>query len=467
MKKVEADVVVVGAGAGGICAAVAAARAGVKVLLIEGASRIGGTGVYSPLGILCGLGPGAKQNVNNGFLPELYPHLFPSRTCDETITYYNAEELAVRYRQLVEKEPNLTVWVSTSVVACDVDPGRRIRRLTTGGEQVAEVFGGIFVDGTANGNLSAMAGAEFQKGRTADGQMQPSTLTFIISNIDTDKMTPAGQPPLRAEIWLDKRRIAEALGLQEAYIRLKAEGRTTNPKDADQEVLFFPSPDAKTLVFNHTRVTNVDPTVPESVEEGYRIAKKQIDDLWNEIKGHPALADAKLSISPVLGIREGRRIVGDYILTQEDCLGEARFDDMVAACCYPLDLHNPEGTNTHMYDIPGSGYYHIPFRCLCAKGWKNLLLGSRCISGTHEAHSSYRVMAPITAIGQACGAAGALAVRMQNDDVRMVDTATIRYLLKQQNQFIEGSVKDPEFLSSVNLLKASRPEKHSCLQAAG
>jgi hypothetical protein len=152
-----------------------------------------------------------------------------------------------------------------------------------------------------------------------------------------------------------------------------------------------------------------------------------------------------LTIAPTLGVREGRRIIGDYILTQEDCLSEARFDDMVAACCYFIDIHDPDGAGTVMRPIPGSGYYHIPFRCLCAKGWENLLLGSRCISGTHEAHSSYRVMAPVTAIGQACGVAAALAVRMQKENVRDVDAACIRYVLKQQNQFVEGSVTEPGY----------------------
>jgi len=444
MKKIETQVAVVGAGAGGICAAVAAARAGADVLLIEGASQIGGTGVHSPLGILCGLGPGANRNVNNGFLPELYPHLFPTRKCEETITYYNADELARRYQQLVDGEPRLRVWTSTRVSSCQVTPAKRILSLQTECRHEAEVSAAVFIDGTANGNLSAMAGADFQKGRDLDGHMQPATLTFTVSNIDPDKLTPEGEPPLRAEIWSDRKKILKALGLQEAYIRLKEEGRTTNPKAADQNVLFFPSPDVTTLVFNHTRVTGVDPTKTESVEEGFQVARRQIDDLWNEIKDHPALAHAELSVSPVLGIREGRRIIGDYILTQEDCLGEARFEDMVAACCYSIDIHNPEGTNTRMVDIPGSGYYHIPYRSLYAKGWENLLLGSRCISGTHEAHSSYRVMAPLTAVGQATGAAAALAVQQGISDVRTVNPAQTRYVLQQQNQFVEGAVEVPE-----------------------
>lgn len=440
MKEVKVDVVVVGAGAGGICAAVAAARAGVRTLLIDAASRVGGTGVYSPLGILCGLGPGSQENVNLGFLPDLYPHLFPIRTPDDRIVYYDAEDLAERYLTLIQAEPNLAVWTSTRVMTSEVENGSQIVSLTTAGEVCAQVNGKMFIDGTADGNLSALVGAEFQVGRTADGQMQPATLTFTISNIDTNLLSADGEPPLRAEVWSDKGRINEALGLNAAYQRLKSGGQTQNPKRADQSVLFFPSPDAKTLVFNHTRVTAVDPTDSASVERGYANAKQQVYDLWNEIKGHPALAEAELTLSPILGIREGRRIVGDYILNQEDCLGEARFDDMVAACCYMIDIHNPDGGDTELRHIPGSGYYHIPFSCLRAKEFSNLLLGSRCISGTHEAHSSYRVMAPLTAIGQACGVAAAIAVHQDLSNVREVDPAQIRYVLKEQNQFVEGAI---------------------------
>ncbi|MDF3129627.1 FAD-dependent oxidoreductase [Kiritimatiellaeota bacterium B1221] len=441
MKEFKFDVVVAGAGAGGICAAVGAARSGAKTLLIEAQDRIGGTGVFSPLGILCGLGPGGNQNVNDGFLPELYPHLFPCRASDETITYYDAEDLSARYQSLVAGEDNLEVWTSTRVEACEVD-GKSIQSLEVSGAVSARVTAAFFIDGTANGNLAVMAGADFQVGRTADQQMQPSTLTFVISNIKSELLSADGITPFRAENWGDIKQIKKALGLNEAYQRLKEEGRTSNPKRGDQGVLFFPSPDARTLVFNHTRVTGIDPTDPDSVKQGYQKAEKQIYDLWNEIKDHPALVEAELKISPVLGIREGRRIVGDYMLTQEDCLGEARFEDMVAACCYPIDIHNPEGGDTEMRDIPGSGYYHIPFRCLCAKGWGNLLLGSRCISGTHEAHSSYRVMAPLTAIGQACGVAAAEAAQHQYTDIREVPVSKIRALLKEQNQFVEGLVDD-------------------------
>lgn len=435
------DVLVAGGGAGGICAAVAAARAGARTLLIESADEIGGTGVRSPLGILCGLGPGARTNINLGFLPLLYPNLFPERDHDERITYYDARDLAQRYQRLIAQEKNLSVWTGTKITQGIRSDVRTLAAVETVGQHKACVHAAVFVDGTADGNLAALAGADFQQGRTKDGMTQPATLTFVVNHIQPDKLTPPGVPPLTARRWSDKVAIDEALGLSRAYRLLKEQGRTRNPKRADQEVVFFPSEDVSTLVFNHTRVTGVDPTDPASLLAGYQDAKQQGLDLWEAIRGHPALDRAQIQFSSVLGVREGRRIVGDYLLTAEDCLGEARFEDRVAACCYPIDIHDPEGNDTRMTHIPGSGYYHIPYRCLRAKEWTNLLLGSRCISGTHEAHSSYRVMAPITAVGQAAGVAAALAARSEPVAISGVDAVEIREVLRRQNQPIDSEME--------------------------
>lgn len=243
---------IVGAGAGVICAAVAASRAGAKTLLIEKNDRIGGTGVFSPLGILCGVGPTATTNVNLGFLPELYPNLYPTRKRDNIIPYYGAQELSERYQALVEAESNLTIWTSTTVSSCEVisevsssnlsvsgEPTKRILRVFTSGAREEIVYSTVYIDCTFNGDLSVLAGAEFCQGREADGKMQPGTLTFIVSGVDATKLVKPGDPPLKAEVWEDLARVDEALGLSAAYRYLKETNLTDNPKDKSQPVLFF------------------------------------------------------------------------------------------------------------------------------------------------------------------------------------------------------------------------------------
>lgn len=431
------DVVVVGAGIGGISAAVAAARAGARVALVDANEKLGGTGVHSALGILCGLGPRVDQWVNEGVLREFFPDFFARQRQPNMSLDYDAHVLADRYQAVVSKEPNITVLAATTLQGVTVDEGKSIKSIRLAGKNAGEVTGRVFVDGTADGNLSAMAGAEYKLGRDSDGKMQPSTLTFTIRNIDKDRLGLGDRTPAVIRNNDDKHLIGDALGINRAWQKVKQAG-TTNPK-AQNWVLYFMSPDGRSIVFNHTRVTDVDPTKPGDIERGRKVAEGQVMEMWNEMKNHPALQTATLEISPMLGVREGRRIVGDYVLTQEDALGEARFDDMVAACSYCIDIHDPTGAGTRVEEIPGSGYYHIPYRSLRAKGFTNLLLGSRCLSGTHEAHSSYRVMAPLSAVGQACGVAAALTAKSGKADVRDVSAAAIRHVLRQQGQFTEGA----------------------------
>lgn len=437
------DVVVAGAGIGGLSSAVAAARTGAKTLLIEPNARLGGTGVYSPLGIVCGLGPRHDFWVNEGILKDFFPHLWSEPRYPEMLPYYDSHELADRYEKVAKGEGNLEVWTASAVdtvKTTSAPDGRRIEKVGIRGNRTGEVSGAVFIDGTANGDLSAMAGAEFQKGRACDGKLQPCTLTFTVRNIRTELLGLGDS----FVIWTnrEKKVYATALGLDAEWNRLKKEGKTSNPKEQDW-VLFFPSRDGRTIVFNHTRVVDIDPTVPGDIERGRKLAEQQIWEYWNAVRHHPTLRDAVLEIAPQLGVREGRRIIGDYILTQNDCLGEARFADMVAAAAYSIDIHDPEGGGTQLLEIPGSGYYHIPYRCLRAKDWKNLLLGSRCLSGTHEAHSSYRVMAPLSAVGHACGVAAALTVLQKKSDVREIPAEQIRCVLQAQGQFTEGPMARP------------------------
>jgi hypothetical protein len=109
------------------------------------------------------------------------------------------------------------------------------------------------------------------------------------------------------------------------------------------------------------------------------------------------------------GVRETRRIVGDYRLTAQDVLGARKFDDVIARGAYPVDIHNPKGSGTLLKRVPPGAAYDLPLRCLLPTGVEGLLVAGRCLSGSHEAHSSYRVMPIVMATGQAAGVCAALA----------------------------------------------------------
>jgi hypothetical protein len=437
------DVIVAGAGIGGISAAIAAARAGARVLLIEAAPVVGGTGVHSPVGLVCSYRDTSDRPINTGLHREFFPHVYenpvpPDLNPKEAwfgsrLESYDHKQLLANYQRAIAGEPNLAVFTSTRVIEARVIGGR-ITSIRLDGARTGEVSAAVFVDSTADGNLSALAGAEFQIGRDTDGALQPATLTFGMSNIDFSKATTVRYPKDRFPLWDETHAFNQEISA--VYAAARKSGETDNPKE---DVFGIPYPDGKSLLFNSTRVLGVDPTKSGSVEAARAAGERQVLALIAILRRHPSFENAKVDfISAKLGVREGRRVIGDYILTAEDCLRPARFDDMIAACAYNIDIHNPKGGGAYFQQIPPPGYYHLPYRCLLARGFANLLLGSRCISGTHEAHSSYRVMAPLSAIGQAAGVAGALVVRGGNADVREIDAAQIRWVLREQGQFVEG-----------------------------
>lgn len=424
------DIVVAGAGVGGVCAAIAAARGGCRVALLESAAEIGGTGVHSPVGLVCTWFDKSGRYINRGIFEELLPYLYvPEDLSRGVVQTYDERELKQGYLRLLSAESTLDVFTNSAVTKVEGEAGTLRAVVTADGRRFTAR---VFVDSTADGNLAAAAGAEFQKGREGDGKLQPSTLTFRVDDVD---FTAFGMDPTQPgwARWDNIHLITDQLN--PLFKKLRASGTTSNPKD---DVLCFPDLKGRSLLFNQTRIADVDPTNPDNVRRAVAEGRKQIGEFWEAVRGHPAFAKARITISERLGVREGRRIVGDYMLTAADCLGEAKFDDMVAACGYAIDIHDPNGTaSTRMEWIPGKGYYHIPYRCLMAKGFSNLLLGSRCISGTHEAHSSYRVIPPVSAIGQAAGTAAALCAREGLDDVRQVSISRIHSVLAEAGQFVE------------------------------
>ena len=132
-----------------------------------------------------------------------------------------------------------------------------------------------------------------------------------------------------------------------------------------------------------------------------------------------------------VGVRETRRILGEYQLTAEDVLSARKFDDAIARGSYPVDIHNPKGSGTLLKRLPPGEAYDIPLRCLLPRGTEGVLVAGRCLSGTHEAHSSYRVMPIAMATGQAAGVCAALAARKRAAP-RSIDVKDVQGELRRQ-----------------------------------
>ena len=136
-----------------------------------------------------------------------------------------------------------------------------------------------------------------------------------------------------------------------------------------------------------------------------------------------------------IGVREGRRLTGAYVLTDEDVLNARKFDDVIACGCYNIDIHQPQGDRTVHIPVPEGDWYDIPYRCLYSAEVGGFLAAGRDISGTREAHGSYRGQSHCMAIGQAAGCAAALAAR-ESCDVRTLDVELLQKTLRSQDAFL-------------------------------
>jgi hypothetical protein len=207
-------------------------------------------------------------------------------------------------------------------------------------------------------------------------------------------------------------RTADALtavaGLYELWHSAQAGG-----VDVPREVVsFFISPYPDEVTVNMTRVVDVDPLDPDDLTRAEIEARAQAMRIVAFFRGRvPGFANARIAATATqIGVRESRRIVGEYTLTRGDILERRVFDDAVARSAYPIDIHNPSGSGTTTHRLPPGTSYEIPYRCLVPQTVDDLLVAGRCISTTHEALASTRLTPTVMTLGQAAGTAAALSL---------------------------------------------------------
>ena len=242
------------------------------------------------------------------------------------------------------------------------------------------------------------------------------TLCFRIGNVDIP-------------VYLRNRAL-----MQQKYKEAQAAGRIKNPRE---NVLIFGTLVDGMLHFNTTRIVKHNPTDPFDVTEAEMLAREQMLEMYAFLRAEaPGFEHSQLVYSAgEIGARESRMIDGEYTLTQEDLVNCVKFEDAIAAGNYDIDIHNPEGSGTSHYYFPAGTWYTVPYRCLQPRNAENLLVAGRCISSTHEAQASYRIMPIVTTLGQAAGTAAAIAAR-QDIGVKKIDTAELQRALKAHGAFI-------------------------------
>jgi hypothetical protein len=208
-------------------------------------------------------------------------------------------------------------------------------------------------------------------------------------------------------------------------------GRLTDVPISNFRWYLHPRPGV--LHFNVTRVTHRFGTSVEDLTAAEIEARRQIDAIcaWLREEVEPFRKAWLQKIANQIGVRETRRVLGDYVIDQDDVLQARKFPDAVMRGCYGIDIHNPTEAGCKWRSIKAGEAYEVPYRAITPKKTRNLLMSCRAVSATHEAHAAIRVMPQMFTLGHAAGLAAAMAAQ-GNGDVRAIDTNEL------QDRLIEG-----------------------------
>lgn len=408
------DVIVVGGGPGGCTAAIAAAREGAKVLLIEATGQLGGMGTAGMVPAWCPFSDGEKI-IYRGLAEKIFneskkgvPHE-PAGKLDWV--HINPEYLMKVYDRFVT-ESGAQVLFFSRVAAVEKSADDTVDAIIVANQTGLTAYRAkVFVDATGNGDLAVWAGAEYLKSDT----LQDSTLCFALANVDGDKFYGGLHSDNK------KSPIHKVVGPDGKY-----------PLTGHHFCMNLIGPNVVQFNAGHIHADTTDPrSVTEAMMTGRQIAQQYLEacrEACPDIFGNAFV----VKTASLLGTRDGRRIVGDYVFTKEDWNARRTFEDEIGRNSYFLDVHKSGFKPVHYSKGDSHG---IPYRCLTPKGLRNLLTAGRCISTDEEAFGSLRVMPPCLVTGEAAGAAAALAIRDSRCDVHAVDVQTLRARLREEGQY--------------------------------
>jgi hypothetical protein len=418
------DVVVVGSGSAGSSAAISAARAGASTLLIDRLAFMGGTSTAvldtfyafytpgdAPRRVVGGLGWEVVERLTEQGVAFERPNTYGAGT---GVTY-DQETLKVTWEQIAtDAGVDLLLHTWATGVRLDRDRINAVRIWNKGGERW--ISASVVVDTSGDADISAFAGADYEDMHTS-GRVQSLSTLFRLANVNVEL---AAQTK-KADMWA---LMGEAAATGD-YALPRLEGS------------WHRTPFAGVVMVHMTRIPNVDATDPVALTGAEIEGRRQVREYHRFLRDRVAGFEDSVVVgtSPSIGVRESRRVIGDYQLTRDDVLEARRFDDEVALCGAPIEDHGQGGYTKWQY-VAGGAAYGIPYRTLLPRGLDGLLVAGRCFSSTHDAHASARSMATCMAMGQAAGTAAALAAT-GNCLPRDVSTATLRARLRQNGAILD------------------------------
>lgn len=438
----EVDVLVAGGGPAGVAAAIGAAREGARTLLIEQSYCLGGMGTLGLVPCFVYINDGdtlVTAGLAASIIDEMkadMPHI-PAEQYDWVAI---DPELLKRIYDRRVVEAGTEILFHTQLIdvlpAAGHAPGGNLRRVShaviANKAGISAVAARVFIDCTGDGDLAALAGADYEKGDEQTGEVQPATMCFMLTGVDA----------ARFFAWRDE--LPGRQRSKDAIARARAAGDLDIP---EPQITAVKHVSPSTLGLNFSHLFDVDGTDPRQLSaklvEGRRQVRQLADFL---VKYCPGCENGFLAATAALGVRETRRIVGEYRLTIDDYVARRSFDDEIARNNYYIDVHmDKAGQQAYAagkrdFDSElqpyGPGESHgIPYRCLMPKKLANVLVAGRCISADRPLHGATRCMPHCMSMGEAAGCAAATAAR-SGQDIRQIDVQSLRARLRKWGAYL-------------------------------
>ncbi|HCE42584.1 MAG TPA: FAD-dependent oxidoreductase [Lentisphaeria bacterium] len=426
------DVIVVGGGPSGCTAAAAAAREGAKTLLIEATSSLGGMGTSGLVPSWCPYSD--KQRIIYGGMAQ---YVFEKSKAG--MPHVGKDEL-----DWVPIDPELLKCIYDDLVigsGADILFNSFMGSVESGNGAVSAIIvasksglmayrAKVFIDASGDADVAAWAGAKFQKGDGKSGELMPATHCFTLANVDeyTQKNSVLKWWDSAPGSWRHSM-VRKYPGLTDGHLCKAHVGPGV-------------------FGFNAGHIWDVDNTRPETVSKALVQGRKIACEFRRALaEFHPAFRNSFLvNTGSLLGIRETRRIIGDYVLTVGDYMARKSFKDEISRNSYPIDIHTAKSeigkaktgklNVMERYEQFKSGESHgIPYRCLTPKGLRNVLVPGRAVSCDRFVQGSVRVMPNCLCMGEAAGIAGAMALKKQGD-VHAINTDALRSRLKKNGAYL-------------------------------
>ena len=443
------EVIICGGGPSGIPAALTAGRQGMKTLLIEATGQLGGVGTSAGVSHLlasrtndnqvCVAGifkeiteelaaRGGAINPDNITTQDKYnPHGWTGKISN--LTYgvpFDPIQMAIFLdEKMLETGVDILYFTGVVDVVREENPAQRISHVIIFNKSgLQAVPGKVFVDATGDADVAARSGCEFVKGQAKDGLMTPASLVFHVDKVDQEAMSGYIHGT-------DENRFRKLIE------ELRGKGEWDFPYEIFITVQLT---EEGTLMVNTTRICDVDGTDGRSVSHGMMRGRSEVHKLLMLMKRHfPGFENARIKlVAPVLGVRETRRIVGDFVMTVEDLVEGRDFEDTIGFSGYGWDLPDPrKPSHQPLHGLERKrNYTPIPFRVMVPRPLKNIICPGRAISVERHVLGPLREQGACYAMGHAAGVAAAM-VAKNGGSFAEIDTEALREELRQENAKVD------------------------------